>query len=108
MPRYTRANDVDSAKTPNTKPNHLDPRQKPAAIANKSVAVSLGKLLQCSMSARHGKPGAFAPRAYIGRSRNGSSVDTVRFKIRASAIAKIMMIMVSRFCFLSAGQNHSA
>src|SRR5258708_40233147 len=104
MPRYTRANDVDIAKTPKTEPNHLEPSQKPAAIANRSVAVSLGKLLQCSRSACQGKPGDLAPRVYIGRSRNGNSVDTVRFKVNDTAIAKIRMISVSRCRFLSSGQ----
>jgi hypothetical protein len=32
----------------------------------------------------------------------------VRFKIKDTAIAKIMMIIVSRRRFLSSGQNHSA
>src|SRR6478609_2795816 len=101
MPRYTRANDVHIAKTPKTMPHHLEASQKPAAIANRSVAVSLGKLLQCSRSACHGKLGALAPRAYIGLSRKGNSVDTVRFKISDTAIARIMMIMVSRCRCLS-------
>src|SRR3954452_9595733 len=107
MPRYTRAKEVDVAKPPNAKPHHLEASQKPAAIANTKVAVSLGKLLQCSRSACHSKLGALAPRAYIGRCRKGNSVDTVRFTISDTAIARSMMRIVSRCRFLSSGQYHN-